>query len=89
MTYKITVPLEVTSPLSESDPDVRSVRRLPGFVGLDEVAHDTNRYELTIEVEGGSLRDASDAAEELLLDYESALDAYRPRLLEAISPELR
>ena len=89
MTYVIKMPFEVSAPLSESDPDVRSVSRLPGFVRLELVDRGNNRYELTVEVEGGSLRDAVDAAEELLVDYESALGAYHPRLLAGLAPEPR
>jgi hypothetical protein len=89
MTYVVNVPFEVSTPLSESDSDVRSITRLPGFVRLEQVDGDGVRYELTVEVEAGSLRDAMDAAEELLVDYTSALGAYRPRLLAAIVPEPR
>jgi hypothetical protein len=89
MTYVVKVPFEVSAPLSESDSDVRSVARLPGFVRLESVDRDGVRYELTIDVEAGSLRDAGDAAEELVVEYENALGAYRPRLLAAIAPELR
>lgn len=87
MKYVIKVPFEVSRPLAEGDPDVRSIARLPGFVRLAEVDRYHHRYELTVEVEGGSIRDAGDAAEELLLDYEGALGAYRPRLLAGIVPE--
>jgi hypothetical protein len=89
MTYVVNLPFEVSAPLSESDPDVRSILRLPGFVRLESVDRDERRYELTVEVEGGSRRDAMDAAEELLLDYEGALGAYHPRLLATIAPEPR
>jgi len=88
MTYVVNVPFEVGALLDESDPDVRSIPRLPGFVGLDLSDRDDSRYELTIEVEAGSVRDAMDAAEELLDDYMSTLDAYRPRLLAEIAPRL-
>jgi len=89
MKYVTRLPLEVRELLSESDPDVRSVSRLPGFVEIELLDRASSRYELTIEVEAGSLRDAMDAAEELLVDYQSALAAYHPRLLAAIAPELR
>jgi hypothetical protein len=89
MTYEVRVPFEVTAPLDESDPDVRSIARLPGFVRLEAADGDRVRYELTLDVEGGSLRDAGDAAEELIVEYVDALGAYRPRLLAAIAPELR
>ena len=85
--YLITVPFEVGRRLLEGDPDVRSVSRLPGFLRLELVDPSTNRYELQVEVEGGSLRDAADAAEELLVDYQSVLGTYRPRLLAGIAPE--
>ncbi|HXM56852.1 MAG TPA: hypothetical protein VOB72_15745 [Candidatus Dormibacteraeota bacterium] len=89
MTYVVTVPFEVGAALVETDPDVRSIVRLPGFVRLEQVARDSNRYELTIEVEGGSRRDAMDAAEELIVEYENALGAYHPRQLAALAPEPR
>ncbi len=56
---------------------------------LDQVDRENGRYELTVEVEGGSLRDAMDAADELLLDYENALGVYHPKLLAGIAPEPR
>jgi hypothetical protein len=87
MRYVLRVPLEVSAPISRSDPDVRSLRRLPGFVRLEQVDEDNRRYELTVEIEGGSRRDAMDAAEELIVEYESALGAYRPRLLAGLVPE--
>src|SRR2546430_14057207 len=89
MTYVVTVPVGVGSALAEADPDVRSVVRLPGFVRLEQVDRDSSRYELTIEVEGGSVRDAMDAADELVVEYENALAVYPPRQLAAIAPELR
>jgi hypothetical protein len=89
MTYVVRVPFEVRTPLSESDPDVRSIARLPGFVRLEPVDRDGVRYELTVDIEGGSLRDAMDAAEELVVEYENALGAYHPRLLAGIAPEPR
>jgi len=87
MRYVLRVPFEASAPITESDPDVRSLRRLPGFVRLEQVDRDNSRYELTVEIEGGSRRDAMDAADELLVDYESALGAYRPRLLAGLAPE--
>jgi hypothetical protein len=89
MTYVINVPFEVTGQLSLADPDVRSIRRLPGFVRLEQVDRESSRYELTIEVEAGSRRDAIDAAEELIIEYHSALGAYDPRLLASLAPELK
>jgi hypothetical protein len=89
MTYEVRVPFEVTAPLDESDSDVRSIARLPGFVRLEAADRDRMRYELTLDVEGGSLRDAGDAAEELIAEYVDALGAYRPRMLATIAPELR
>jgi hypothetical protein len=89
MTYVVNVPLEVATPLSELDPDVRSISRLPGFVRIRPVAPQQRRYELAFEVEAGSLRDAMDAADELLVEYENALDAYHPRLLAAATPQAR
>jgi hypothetical protein len=90
MTYKINVPFEVDSPISASDPDVRWMSRVPGFVRLEPVVgHDGRRYELTFEVEGGSLRDAMDAAEEQVVDYENALGAYHPRMLSGVAAQTR
>lgn len=89
MMYLVNVPFEVSRTLRQADPDVRSISRLPGYVSLELVDRVNHRYELKVEVEAGSLRDAVDAAEDLLLDYESALGAYRPRLLAGIIPERR
>lgn len=89
MTYVTRLPFEVRSLLDESDPDVRSISRLPGFVEIELVDRINHRYDLTVEVEAGSLRDAVDAAEELLVDYQDALGAYHPKPLAAIAPELR
>ena len=89
MTYVVNVPLEVATPVSESDPDVRSISRLPGFVRLRQDARVRGRYELTFEVEGGSLRDAMDAAEELVVEYENALNAYHPTRLAAVATEAK
>lgn len=87
MTYAIKVPLELDRRPASSDPDVRSLSRLPGFVRLEQVALGQRRYELVFEVEGGSRRDAMDAAEEMLVEYENALGAYHPRLLATVAPE--
>jgi hypothetical protein len=87
MDYVVKVPFEVSRPLSEFDPDVRSISRLPGFTRLEQGDRDTCRYELTLELEAGSRRDALDAAEELLVEYENALGAYRVRLLAGVAPE--
>ncbi|HVS49017.1 MAG TPA: hypothetical protein VHJ99_08955 [Candidatus Dormibacteraeota bacterium] len=89
MTYVAAIPFEVDKPLSDSDPDVRSISRLPGFVRLEPVAGHPGRYTLTFEVEAGSLRDSMDAADELLVEYESAINAYHPRRLAAVSTEAR
>lgn len=89
MTYLITVPFEVSRQLSPADSDVRSIRRLPGFVRLEQVDRESNRYELTLEIEAGSTRDAMDAAEELIVEYQGALGAYNPRVLAGLAPELR
>jgi hypothetical protein len=85
MTYVATAPFEVDKPLSSSDPDVRSVSRLPGFVRLEPVSGHRGRYTLTFEVEGGSLRDSMDAADELLVEYENVLDAYHPKWLTEVA----
>ena len=89
MTYLTRLPFEVRTLLDESDPDVRSISRLPGFVEISLLDRFNRRYELTVEVEAGSLRDAADAADELLVEYQDALAAYRPKPLAAIAPELR
>lgn len=89
MTYVAAIPFEVDKPLSDSDPDVRSISRLPGFVRLEPVAGHRGRYTLTFEVEAGSLRDSMDAADELLVEYENAINAYHPRRLAAVATEAR
>jgi hypothetical protein len=86
MTYVVEVPIAVETPVSESDSDVRSIARLPGFIRLEQLSSDRSRYQLTFEVEGGSLQDATDAADELIGEYEDALDAYRPTLLGPLAP---
>lgn len=88
MTFLVKIPFEVATPLSQADSDVRSIARMPGYVGLELIDRRENRYELTLEVEGGSRRDAVDAADELLHEYEDTLAAYRPRVLATIAPEL-
>lgn len=89
MRFLSSVPLEVQIPLSDSDPDVRSISRLPGFVRLEPVAGHDGRYNLTFEVEGGSRRDAMDAADEMVVEYENALSAYQPRLLADLATQAR
>jgi hypothetical protein len=89
MKFLTSVPLEVAKPLSNSDPDVRSVSRLPGFVRLEGVSGHAGRYTLTFEVEAGSRRDAMDASDELLVEYKNALSAYGPRLLAELATESR
>jgi hypothetical protein len=88
MQYAATVPLETAKPISESDPDVRSIARIPGFIRLERVAGYAGRYTLTFEVEAGSRRDAMDASDELMVEFENALSAYRPRQLTAITTEV-
>jgi hypothetical protein len=68
---------------------VRSIKRLPGFVRLEPVVGHSGRYTLTVEVEAGSKRDAIDASDDLLVEYESALNAYRPTRLAAVAPQVR
>jgi hypothetical protein len=87
MNYVVTVPFEVSRPLTEADPDVRSISRLPGFVRLEPISASDCRYELTVEVEAGSHRDAIDASEELLVEYENALGTYRVRRLTGVAPQ--
>jgi hypothetical protein len=89
MTYVVTVPFDTNAPVSESDPDVRSLSRLPGFIGLKRIDGRYDRYELTYDVEGGSLRDAMDAADELLVEYENALGRYHPKMLATVAPQVR
>ena len=89
MTYLSSVPFEVTKPLTDSDPDVRSVSRLPGFVRLEPVAGHSGRYTLTVEVEAGSKRDAIDASDDLLVEYEDVLNAYHPRRLTAVATKVK
>jgi len=86
VTYVVNVPIEVQAPVSESDPDVRWLSRQPGFIRLRPLPPAERRYELRFEVEAGSVQDAADAADEMLVDFEGALDAYQPRLLAPIEP---
>lgn len=81
MNFLCYVPIQLDTPISEKDPDVRGIRRLPGFVRLDQAAVGSAWYELAFEVEGGSATDAADAAEEQILSYSDALNRYRPRLV--------
>lgn len=87
MKYAASVPLETSKPISESDPDVRSIARIPGFVRLERVAGYAGRYTLTFEVEAGSRRDALDASDELMVEFENALSAYHPKQLAAVATE--
>jgi hypothetical protein len=87
MKFLVSVPLEIERPLSASDPDVRSIRRIPGFVRLEQVAEGAFRYTLTFEVEAGSRQDAIDASDELMVEFENALGAYRPRQLATVGTQ--
>jgi hypothetical protein len=89
MKYVASVPLEVARPLRIADPDVQSIKRLPGFVRLEQTVDHGARYTLTFEVEAGSRRDAMDATEEFLVEFDNALSVYGPRLLAAASTEAR
>lgn len=89
MTYVVNVPFETSTPISQSDSDVRSITRIPGHVRIAPDPARRGRYELTFEVEAGSIRDAMDAAEELWVEYENALDHYGPRRLAEVTPEAR
>ena len=89
MKFLVSVPLEINRPLSQSDPDVRSIRRIPGFIRLEQAIEHDVRYTLTFEVEAGSRRDAMDAGDELMVEFENALSAYHPRQLAAIETEAR
>ena len=87
MKFLISVPLEIERPLFQSDPDVRSITRVPGFIRLEQAAGHEGRYTLTFEVEAGSKRDAVDASDELMVEFENALSAYHPRQLAAVATE--
>ena len=80
MNFECHVPLQVESPISEKDPDVRGVRRSHGFLHLDEAADGSPWYELAFELEASSATDAADAAEEEVLSYRDALSRYRPQV---------
>lgn len=84
MTYVFNVAFEVDRPLSQSDPDVRWISRLPGYRSLERVSGQNARYELSFEVEAGSRRDATDAAEDELVEYRNALAAYHPMILSEL-----
>jgi hypothetical protein len=85
MNFVIHVPIHLGTPISIEDPDVRGIRRLPGFLHLDRTSR--NWYELAFEVEGGSHVSAADAAEESLVDYAHALDFYMPRIAPPVITE--
>src|SRR5260370_38759080 len=87
MKFLVSVPLEIDRPLSESDPDVRSITRVPGFIRLEQATGHDYRYTLTFEVEAASRRDAMDAAAALMVASENALSAYHPRERAAITAE--
>jgi hypothetical protein len=89
MKFLVSVPLEINRPLSQSDPDVRSITRIPGFIRLEQAVDYDDRYTLTFEVEAGSRRDAMDASDELMVEFENALTAYHPRQLAAVETEVR
>ena len=89
MKFLVSVPLEIDKPLSVSDPDVRSITRIPGFIRLEQAIGRDDRFTLTFEVEAGSRRDAMDASDELMVEFENALNAYRPRQLAEVLPEAR
>jgi hypothetical protein len=89
MKFLASVPLEIDRPLSESDPDVRSIKRIPGFIRLEQAEGHQDRYRLTFEVEAGSRRDAMDASDELMVEFENALSAYHPRQLASVATEAR
>jgi hypothetical protein len=87
MKFLVSVPLEIERPLSQSDPDVRSITRVPGFIRLEQAAGHEGRYTLTFEVEAGSRRDAVDASDELMVEFENALSAYHLKQLAAVATE--
>jgi hypothetical protein len=49
----------------------------------------SGRFTLTVEVEAGSRRDAIDASDDLLVEYENALNAYHPRRLTAVATQVK
>jgi len=85
--FLVSVPLEIHRQLSLLDPDVRSITRIPGFIRLEQEVEHEVRFTLTFEVEAGSRRDAVDASDELMVEFENALSAYRPRQLAAAATE--
>jgi hypothetical protein len=89
MKFLVSAPLEIERPLSPSDPDVRSITRVPGFIRLEQETGRDDRYTLTFEVEAGSRRDAMDAGDELMVEFENALSAYHPRQLAEVATEAR
>ena len=89
MKFLVSVPLEIDRPLSQSDPDVRSITRVPGFIRLEQATGHDKRFTLTFEVEAGSRRDAMDASDELMVEFENALSAYHPRQLAEVATEAR
>jgi hypothetical protein len=89
MNFVCHVPLQVERPISEKDPDVRGLRRSPGFIRLAEAAKGSPWYELSFEVEGGSATDAADAAEEQVVGYMDALNRYKPQVWAPLQIEAR
>ena len=87
MKFLVSVPLEIDKPLSVSDPDVRSITRIPGFIRLEQTIERDDRFTLTFGVEAGSRRDAMDASDELMVEFENALNTYQPRQLAEVLPE--
>jgi hypothetical protein len=87
MKFLVSVPLEIERPLFQSDPDVRSITRVPGFIRLEQATGHERRYTLTFEVEAGSRRDAMDASDELMVEFENALSVYGPRQLAGVATE--
>ena len=75
MKFLASVPLEIDRPISQSDPDVRSITRVPGFIRLEQAAGHEGRYTLTFEVEAGSRRDALDASDSVLSKHLTALES--------------
>jgi hypothetical protein len=89
MNFVCRVPLQVERQVSDKDPDVRGIRRSPGFIHLAEAAGGSPWYELAFEVEGGSATDAADAAEEQVVSYLDALSRYRPQVWAPLQIEVR
>jgi hypothetical protein len=89
MNFVCHVPLQLERPISDKDPDVRGLRRSPGFIHLTEAAQGSPWYEIAFEVEAGSATGAADAAEEQVLGYIDALSRYKPQVWAPLQIEAK